>query len=103
MYSFPKDKKILIVSDYLYSPALFHFKNLHPELIIKFMNIQEIRDIFSFVYIKDPIPYLIKEEGIEYNKAKKYAQLLKAPLAKNNPTLKDLYNKLQCKWWHSNW
>ena len=94
-FKFKEDKKILIVSDYNYQVPLFHFRNNHPLLDIKFMNVRELKDSLTFVYLKDPIPYLIKEKGIEYNKAKKYAALLKAPYYFKNPFLKELYEELK--------
>lgn len=93
-FTFKKDKKILIGANYNYFPFLFSYKNTHPELDIKFITLNELKDKLSFTYLKDPLPYLIKEKRIEYNKAKKYAQLLKASGRNNNPTLKTLYLEL---------
>ena len=91
---FQSDKKILLVSDYRYQPFLFRYKNDNPSLDIKFMDKKELIDLLSFTYLKDPIPYLIKEKGIEYNKAKKYLNLLKSSGYAKNPTLNALYNEL---------
>lgn len=94
-FTFKEDKKILIVSDKEYQVPLFRFRNEHPLLDIKFMSVKELKDSLTFIYLKDPIPYLIKEKGIEYNKAKKYATLLKAPYFDKNPVLKNLYEELK--------
>ena len=93
-FKFKEDKKILIVADNLYSPLLFEYKNNNPYLDVKFMITNELKDILSFTYIKDPLPFIIKEEGIEYNKAKKYALLLKTAHYDKNSYLKKLYEKL---------
>lgn len=94
-FTFKEDKKILLVANYLYSPLLFEYKNSHPSLDIKFMTLEEVKDLLTFTYLKDPIPYLIKEKKIEYNKAKKYVSLLKSASYYKNPFLKALYEELK--------
>lgn len=90
-----KNTKILLVSDSDYQPLLFKYKNNNPDLDIKFMTTRDLVDILSFSYIKDPIPYLIEVEHIEYNKAKKIVNLLKAPFASKNEYLSFILDKLK--------
>ena len=94
-FKFLNDKKILIVSKNNYRSLLFSFKNNHPELDIKFMDLNEFKDLLSFTYLKDPIPYLIVNKNLEYNKAKKYAELLKSSHYYLNDFLASLYKELE--------
>lgn len=85
--------KNIIVADFDYQPALFLFKNKHPELDIKIISRHDLINKVSYSFAKDPIPFLISE-GIGYKKAKKYLDILLIADVFKNEELTKLFNKL---------
>nr|MCR4911489.1 hypothetical protein [Bacilli bacterium] len=86
--------RILIISDKDYFSYLFSYKNKHPEFNIKIINRNTLLDKLAYRFTSDPIPYLIKEKGISYSKAKRYINLLRLGVHQNNPKLNSLYSDI---------
>lgn len=72
-----KGKKYLIIADYDYHSILLDVKKWHSSIDIKVITEEELLDIISFSYAKDPIPYLLKEEKEDYSRLKKRLKLLR--------------------------
>ncbi len=87
-------KSLIVCKNYSYYPFLFKFKNTHPEFDIKIIDRNSLIDKVSYRFKKDPIPYLMVEESIEYSKAKKYVELLRVCDASKNEKLNNLMSHL---------
>lgn len=87
--------KILIVCEQDYFPFFFAFKKKNPSLNIKIISRSDLLDKVAYRFSKDPIPYLIKEKGIEYSKAKRYVNLLRLGVHEGNEKLKTLLNDIK--------
>ena len=85
--------KNIIVADFDYQPALFLFKNKHPELDIKIISRHDLINKVSYSFAKDPVP-LLMSEGIGYKKAKKYLDIILTADVSKNEELTKLFNKL---------
>lgn len=84
--------KIIIISDMDYFPFLFKYKGSHPELNIKLMDRNTLLDTLAYRFKEDPIPYLIRDKGIEYSKAKKYLNLLRLGIKLEDEKLKSIFD-----------
>lgn len=78
------NKRVLLVADQDYFPLLFSFKANHPDINLKIISKNSLIDKAGYRFEKDPLPFLIKEKNIEYNKAKKLLNLIK--YLRNSPT-----------------
>ena len=88
-------KKYLFVIDKDYYPLLFKYKNSHPSENIKIITKQSLLDKLGYRYVKDPIPYLIINKKLNYDKAKKTANLLRLVKGSKDSPLKELEKELQ--------
>lgn len=77
MINFKTGKPILVIIDEDYYPLIFLFKNNNPTLNIKIINKSELVDKLGYQFKEDPLPYLIKEKGLDYNKAKRLLTLIR--------------------------
>lgn len=88
-------KKYLFVIDKDYYPLLFKYKNENPSLDIKIITKQTLLDKIGYRYTKDPIPYLIVKKKLNYDKAKKTANLLRVLNGSKNNPLEELKQELR--------
>ena len=95
MKKIESNKKYLFVIDGDYYPLLFKYKNAHPSLNIKIITKQSLLDKIGYRYTKDPIPYLIVHKKLNYDKAKKTANLLRVLNGSQNNPLEDLKQELK--------
>ena len=95
MFNFESGKKYLFVIDKDYYPLLFKYKNAHPTQNIKIITKQSLIDKLGYSYLKDPVPYLIVEKNLNYDKAKKTANLLRLLNKAVNPPLENLKEELK--------
>ena len=95
MFEFESSKKYLFVIDGDYYPLLFKYKNENPKINIKIITKQSLLDKIGYRYVKDPVPYLIVNKKLNYDKAKKTANLLRVLNGSPNNPLESL--KLELK------
>ena len=88
------NNKSIIITDKAYFKKVFLYRNKYAKSDIKIYTKADIVDKLSFIYVKDPIPFLINNMHIEYSKAKRYASILRIADYKKNEYLLDMYNKL---------
>ena len=87
--------RIILVVDQDYYPLILNFKNSRPHLNIKVINRNQLIDKAGYRFSKDPLPYLIKEKRISYNKAKRYLNLLKLLRESKDNELNELKENLK--------
>ena len=88
------NNKSIIITDKAYFKKVFLYRNKYAKSDIKIYTKADIVDKLSFIYVKDPIPFLINNMHIEYSKAKCYANILRLADYNKNNYLLDMYNKL---------
>ncbi len=76
MALFPTDKKVFLIADHLFAPALLKLKEKDPTLDLKVLDREEVISLLSFHYVKDPLPYLLSLGKYDYSRAKKLAKIL---------------------------
>lgn len=87
----------IIIAEYDYNKVLYQYKNQHPQLNIKIYQKKDLIDKLSFLYIGDPIKYLIHNKNMDYSKAKQIVSYLKIANLNKNEYLLNLYNDLKDK------
>lgn len=87
--------KYLFVIDKDYYPLLFKYKNENPSINIKIIAKNSLIEKLGYSYSKDPVPYLITKKRLNYDKAKKMANLLRLLYKAENSPLKELETELK--------
>lgn len=89
------ESNAIIISNREYQALLYKYKNEHNELDLKVIDKEQLFNMLSFSYTKNPIPELIKE-NVSYLKARRYIDILrKCDDYSKNETLNKIYNLLK--------